>query len=126
MRGLTRSAFALACVGALALAACSSNSGEPTNHTCQTSFDYESAGGASVQSPSTGVLTFDGSFFSNESVLLGYTDNDGAHHQSVLTPPSNSGALTFTGLPSGTRTFTVTVSCDAGQEQYNNGNFTVK
>ena len=109
----------------VAAGACSSTSTESSS-TCQTSLDYESAGGASVQSPATGVLTFTGQFYTTETMLLGYTDNAGAHHLIPITPTSDRTSLSFTGLPSGVRTYTVTISCEAGQDTRNSGNFNVK
>jgi len=118
-RGLIAAAALITVAGGCSASRDSSNE-------CNTTLDYESEGGASVQSPATGVLTFSGEFYSNESVILGYTDDTGAHHAIPITPSSNRTSLSFAGLPSGTRTFTVTISCDAGQDVRNNGNFTVK
>jgi hypothetical protein len=110
----------------IAAGACGSNNTDNGSATCQTSLDYESAGAASVNSPATGVLTFTGQFYTTESMILGYTDNAGAHHSTPITPTSDRTSLSFTGLPSGVRTYTVTISCEAGQDSRTTGNFSVK
>ena len=93
------------------------------NGNCNTQLDYESGG--SVHSPAPGVLTFTGQFFSTETVILGYTDDGGAPHSVPITPATARTSLSFAGLPSGTRTYTIKISCSTGQEDRKTGSFTV-
>ncbi len=128
MRNWKRYGSALLCLaGPVIAGGCSSDStGGGNDNVCATELDYESEGGASVQSPAAGVLTFNGQFHTDESVILGYTDNNGGHHSIPITPSTNRTSLSFAGLPSGTRTYTMTISCADGQDHRANGNFTVQ
>ena len=87
-------------------------------HDCQTAID------PGYTSPATGVLTLQGRFLQAETVILGYTDATGAHAL-PLTPSTDRSAITWTGLPSGTRAYTIRISCESGELDFDE-TYTVK
>jgi hypothetical protein len=65
-------------------------------------------------SPATGVLTFQGHFFDNESILV--RDAETNAQVASGTPATDRSSFTFTGIPSGMHSYDVYVSCEqAGQ-----------
>ncbi len=91
---------------AASLLSCTSPSQPPL---CDARFDDYS-------SPAPGELELTGSFSSDESVLIRYTAGS-QNLQKTGTYDSTFGKVRFTGLPSGSLTITVVVSCEAGQEE---------
>lgn len=77
-------------------------------HDCQTAIDPD------YTSPAPGVLTLKGRFLHAETVILGYTDATGTHAL-PLTPPDDRASITWIGLPSGTRAYTIRISCESGE-----------
>ena len=78
-----------------------------------------------ASSPVTGALTLSGMFYSDETVILSYLDG-GITKQVSGTPATDRTSFTLTGLPSGDKSFTVIVSCDAGRENNGSRTYTVK
>jgi hypothetical protein len=64
-------------------------------------------------SPAPGVLTLQGHFYNTESILV----RDFTTHAQVAggTPASDRTSFTFTGVPSGSHSYEVIVSCNSGQ-----------
>ncbi|MEP6764559.1 MAG: hypothetical protein ABJB66_09630 [Gemmatimonadaceae bacterium] len=119
-RNQSLAAAALAYSALIAIAACSPNVTDGQNmDICQTAVD-------GATSPSTGFLTLDGQFYANESVILQYTDANHMQHQVSGTPQTDRNVFTLGGLPSGVNTYTIIISCSAGQENNGSHNYTVK
>ncbi len=111
--------LALATTAVLTLHACSAKDPEADpGTTCDTEV-------TSTSSPTTGVLTMNGSFFSNETVILRY--QDGTESRSALgTPATDRSSFSLSGIVSGTREFKLVISCDAGQDDRGFFTYTVK
>jgi hypothetical protein len=91
---------------------CGSDNSEEPGASCNTDV-------TSVDSPAAGYATLHGSFFSNETVIIQETDGTVI---SQGTPDSDRNAFTLGGVPSGTHTYEIVISCDAGRD--NLGSFT--
>jgi hypothetical protein len=65
-----------------------------------------------ITSPAVGAVTLAGQFYSSESVII----RDGTTQIASGTPASDRTAFTFTGVPSGTHSWHVIISCDKGQD----------
>lgn len=110
-------AAALAGCTAVTIFACSSNNGEEQD-ICQTRV-------TSTSSPAPGALTLTGQFFADESVILQYADGNQTR-SATGTPATDRTSFTLTGLPSGEKTYTLIISCAAGQENNGSHSYTVK
>ena len=104
-------------IGVMALLVSGCNQGLGVRD-CQTAID------PTYTSPATGVLRLEGRFLNAETVILGYTDATGTHAL-PLTPPDNRASITWTGLPSGTRAYTIRISCESGELNFDE-TYTVK
>jgi hypothetical protein len=74
-------------------------------------------------SPAPGVVTLTGHFYSDESIEI--LDLDASTVVAEGTPATDRTSFTFTGVPSGVRYYLIKVSCSAGQENLDEGDFTV-
>ena len=93
---------------------------------CQTRLDID-ANGPINSSPTVGALTFHGNFYQNETLKLTYVDAGGQAHVVSGTPATDRTTFTLTGLPSGTRVYEISVSCDAnGSHELGNTTLTVQ
>lgn len=93
----------------------SDNSEDPGGANCNTDV-------TSITSPAAGFATLHGDFFSNESVIIQETDGTVI---SSGTPSSNRNAFTLDGVPSGTHTYEIVISCDAGRDNLGSFTFTI-
>lgn len=107
---------ALLLVGA-AVGGCEDSLAEKASSTCFSDL-------TGTTSPTTGALTLQGHFFSNESILV----RDASTNALVAsgTPSTDRDVFTFTGLPSGSHSYTIIASCSAGQETLGTEVVTVK
>lgn len=105
---------ALAMLLAFSVAGCDERT---STATCLSTYD-------SYTSPTTGVLTLQGHFLSNESILV----RDAATNNLVAsgTPATDRTSFSFTNIPSGTHGYDIVASCDAGQETIHTGVFDIK
>jgi hypothetical protein len=124
---LRRSFAVLSAAGVILTGAChpnseESNSGDDNPNACETSIDD------TATSPAPGALTLQGHFYEDETVILGYSDPVTGNPRTVFgTPASNRTSFTLTGLPSGTRTYLITLSCgENGSHIYNSYSYTVQ
>jgi hypothetical protein len=99
-----------------------SNSEDDNPKACETSIND------TATSPAPGALTLQGHFYENETVILGFSDPVTGNPTTVFgTPASNRTSFTLTGLPSGTRTYLISLSCgDNGSHIYNSYSYTVQ
>ncbi|HEY4320416.1 MAG TPA: hypothetical protein VGM77_04480 [Gemmatimonadales bacterium] len=75
-----------------------------------------------VSSPTTGAITLAGQFYASESVII----RDGTTQIASGTPATDRTAFTFTSVPSGTHSWEILISCDAGQDDLGMTTFVVK
>ncbi|HEY4319643.1 MAG TPA: hypothetical protein VGM77_00585 [Gemmatimonadales bacterium] len=109
-------------LGSLVLGACgsdSSSSDDPDKH-CQSRWDE------TASSPSSNFLTLNGSFVPNETITLQWTGDNNQAQALTGDVSSSRSVLTYANVPSGTRTYTVSVSCTDGVDDYPYVSFTVK
>ena len=99
-----------------AVAACGDRPA-PSKGSCNTTV-------TSAASPAPGVLTLTGTFSPDESVLLTYTAG-GEPKTLVGTPATARTQFTFTGLPSGSVVYDLTISCASGQDERGNRTYFV-
>ena len=93
---------------------------------CRSTFAFVTGPAPGYSSPSTATLVLDGSLISGESVKVSYTDVN-QQSQSVTTHlTADSSSITVVPLPSGTRSYTVSVSCTTGGAGPWQQNFTIK
>ncbi len=112
MRSIVRTAtIGMFLALAMTLGCGSDNTEDPTAN-CQTDV-------TSITYPTSGFATLHGSFFSDETVIIQETDGTVV---SQGTPDSNRNAFTLGGIPSGTHTYEIVVSCADGR--LNLGSFT--
>jgi len=109
----------------VSLGSCTPKDDNPTQSGgCSSNVDFV---GNPPSSPAAGALTLHGNFYPEESVLLGYTDPaTGQTRTAVGTPPDQRTVMTLTGLPSGTRTYLISLSCSDGTHIVGQYSFTVK
>jgi hypothetical protein len=77
-----------------------------------------------VTSPGPGVVTLTGHFFDSESVLI--RDASTNNLLASGTPSTDRSTFTFTGIPSGSQSLDIVVSCDGGQQDMGTRVLTVK
>jgi hypothetical protein len=77
---------------------------------------------SSITSPTAGVVTLNGSFYSTESVII----RDGGTQVVSGTPASDRSSFSFVDVPSGTHSWHIIISCDQGQDDLGGFNFVVK
>jgi hypothetical protein len=96
--------------------------GDEDPKACQTSIDD------TATSPAPGALTLQGHFYEDETVILGFSDPVTGNPRTVFgTPASNRSSFTLTGLPSGTRTYLISLSCgENGSHIYASNTYTVQ
>ena len=88
----------------------------PSNDNCRTAV-------TSITSPSAGLAMLHGSFYSDESVIIQETDG------TVIaqgTPDSDRSTFTLSGVPSGTHSYQIVISCDAGRDNLGSFSFTIQ
>ena len=105
---------------AIALTAACSSDSESGN-----SADICKTNVTATSSPTTGALTLTGQFYADETVILQYSDGNQTR-SATGTPATDRSAFTLTGLPSGDKTYTLIISCAAGQENNGSHLYTVK
>jgi hypothetical protein len=67
-------------------------------------------------SPAPGVLTLNGQFYSDETVLLQTVQSGQTVTVGSGTPASNRTAFTLINMPSGNRVYNLVISCAGGQD----------
>lgn len=77
-------------------------------------------------SPAPGFLTLTGQFYPDETVRLQHIVNGQFQTDALGTPASARTSFTLNPLPSGTRTYDVVISCEGGQQDLGNMDFTVQ
>lgn len=108
-------AFCVALIAALSVIGCDERNS--TDAQCRSTVD-------SYTSPATGVLTLQGHFYANESILI--RNVQGNALVASGTPASDRTSFTFTNIPSGTHGYDIIASCDAGQETVTSGVYDVQ
>lgn len=112
--------YACACVAG-ALFACK-NPTAAEAATCRSSLSR-------FTSPAPGVVTLTGQFYKTESILIYQFDDNTSSSASTLvasgTPATDRTTFTFTGLQSGVHYLLIKASCNNGQENLDEGDFTV-
>jgi hypothetical protein len=95
---------------------CGSSQDDGPRH-CKTTLAYETGPKPGYSSPSSGILALEGTFFSGESVTIYYRDDGGGAHNESATLTAGTSALSYGGLPSGTRYYSVYVTCAASVDE---------
>jgi hypothetical protein len=79
---------------------------------------------SSITSPAPNTITLHGSFYSNESLIVSLVNSP--QHVASGTPASDRDTFTLTGIPSGYAVYSVTASCDQGQQSLGSAGVTVQ
>jgi hypothetical protein len=75
----------------------------------------------SITSPAAGVATLKGNFYASESVII----RDGNTQIASGTPASDRTSFSLSGLPSGTHSWSIIISCNQGQDNLGLSTFVV-
>ncbi len=116
MRSILRAGTLVIFLGIAVTLGC--HSGDTTNNNsavCQTAVD-------DISSPAAGVATLHGSFFSDETVIIQESDGTEISHG---TPDTDRNAFSFGGIPSGTHSYHIIISCNSGRDDLGSFTFNV-
>lgn len=116
MRSIVRTATMVMFLAIASALGCGSDNTEEPGANCNTDVD------AGVTSPAPGNATLHGQFYSDETVIIQETDGTVI---SSGTPNSDRDAFTLSGVPSGTHTYEIVISCDGGRENLGSFTFTI-